>query len=221
INVGSCSGSSFEPAAAFCLARSTCLLPGPWQRSHPTASSPLPFMFQCALAGGVPTGMKSNPVVWQPIHFCSAEGATGNSSGFRGMATPELFVQTQFSGWKLTTSQKPDGWPALLSGFTDQRIGAGKKKSPGLPSWPAGRTWEVCCHFPPTTSATSYLLPPLGEFVSVGSTMTKKYLPLLLSVLTSNFTGTSCNFPKSASPPLATARTSLNGTMAPLKSPRT
>jgi hypothetical protein len=51
--------------------------------------------------------------------------------------------------------------------------------------------------------------------------MTKKYLPLLLSVLTSNFTGTSCNFPKSASPPLATARTSLNGTTAPLKSPRT
>src|SRR5262245_43721557 len=32
INGGSRLGSSLEPSASFCLASSTCLLPGPWQR---------------------------------------------------------------------------------------------------------------------------------------------------------------------------------------------
>jgi len=60
------------------------------------------------------------------MHFASAKRPTGNSSGLRGIAAVELSEKTQFSGWKLTISHRPGGWPGVVSGLTDQRIGAGK-----------------------------------------------------------------------------------------------
>ena len=51
--------------------------------------------------------------------------------------------------------------------------------------------------------------------------MTKKNLPLLFSVRTSNFTGMFCNFAKSASCPFATARTFWKGMTVLLKFPLT